>query len=350
MDDRAIECGINFLSFDRACTLVPPEYLSAYNWFQNHEGEKFPWLPMGKHAPELPVEIKLARQSGIHTPSYSQLNSKGAGKSRYALLIHSEGTVASPNSPYPDMDVVRRSDGTWTFDYCAYWVMPGKKVNQSYNGDLMNNLRDGVPVAVFVRYPKIGYINYGLAYVERYNPLTGMFTLHGPVSAEESNSDFCSIVPYEHLTEEEQQIFQEADKGDDRKRVLAEQVRREKQGEFRKMLMEAYSGTCAATGVDVPEVLQAAHIDPYRGKQSQVVTNGMLLRSDIHLLYDAHLLTVLPDKNVIRIGKRLEGTFYEQFSGRKIHVPKDPQLRPDETLLEMHLREFELVEKTLFVA
>ena len=350
MYDRIIECGVNFLSYDRACKLVPPEYLFAYDWFLEHEGEEFPWLPMGDHAPDLPVSIKLARQSGIHTPSYNSLESKGAGKSRYVLLVHSEGSAASPNSPYPDMDVVRRSDGTWTFDYCAHKPTPGKVVNQSYNGDMMNNLRDGVPVAVYIRYPGIGYINYGLAYVERYDAFTDMFTLHGPVSAEASNVDFCSVVPYEQLTEEEKQIFRAADDGDDRKKVLAEQVRREKQSEFRQALMSAYSGSCAVTGVDVPEVLQAAHIDPYRGKKSQVVTNGMILRADIHLLYDSHLVTILPEKKVMRISQQLENSYYAQLHGRRISVPEDPLLQPNDGLLDMHMREFESIEKRFFAA
>ncbi len=215
---------------------------------------------------------------------------------------------------------------------------------------MMNNLRDGVPVAVYVRYPGIGYINYGLAYVERYDSLTDMFTLHGPVSAEASNVDFCSVVPYEQLTEEEKRIFRDADDGDERKKVLAEQVRREKQGEFRRALMNAYSGSCAATGVDVPEVLQAAHIDPYRGKKSQIVTNGMLLRADIHLLYDAHLLTVLPENNIIRVNKQFIRSFYGQFNGQSIAVPEDPLLRPNDELLEMHMREFESVERRMSAA
>ena len=350
MDSIVIESGMNFLSFDRACKLVPPEYLYAYKWFQDHEGETFEHLPMGAYAPKLPVDIKLARQSGIHTPSYNSLDSKGDGKERYALFVHSEGSSASPNSPYPDMDVVRRPDGTWTFDYCAHRPTPGKRAIQNYNSEIMNNLRDGIPVAVYVRYPGIGYINYGLAYVERYNSITDMFTLHGPVSAEANNIDFCSIVPFDELTEEEKQIFEDADNGDDRKRVLAEQVRREKQSEFRKMLLDAYSGTCAVTGIDVPEVLQAAHIDPYRGKRSQVVTNGLLLRSDIHLLYDAHLLTILPEQHIIRTGTYLERSAYHQLDGSKIATPKDSNLKPSDDLLELHMREFESSERQIKAA
>lgn len=347
MGDRTIECGINFLSFERACKLVPPEYLHAYKWFQEHEGERFPALPMGQHAPKIPGGIKLARQSGIHTPSYKSLDSRGAGKPRYVLSIHSEGSSANPNAPYPDEDVIKREDGTWTFDYCAHKSSAGALTTQTYNGDMMNNLRDGVPVAVYVKYPRIGYINYGLAYVERYDTLTGMFTLHGPVSAERDNADFCSIVPYELLTEDEQRILRAADEGDERRRVLAEQVRREKQGEFRKNLMDAYGGACAVTSVDVPDVLQAAHIDPYRGRKSQIVSNGMLLRADIHLLYDAHLLTVLPESNIIRVSRPIIQSFYGELNGRKITVPEDPTKQPSDELLDAHRKEFEAIEKRL---
>lgn len=345
MNNQIIECGINFLSFDRVKQLVPPEYLHGYEWFLAHEGETFSCLPMGKHAPHLDVPIKLARQSGIHTPSYSELPSKGAGKERYVLSIHSEGSSANPDSPYPDMDVVRREDGTWTFDYCAHRMGKDSRTSQSYNEDMLNNLRDGVPVAVYVRYPKIGYINYGLAYVERYDPLTDMFTLHGPVSAEKNDVDFCSIVPFDQLTSEEQELFRCADDGDERKKQVAERVVREKQDAFRKALLEAYDGRCAVTGVDVPAVLQAAHIDPYRGRHSQVVTNGVLLRSDFHLLYDSHLLTVMPETNTVVTSKRLQNSFYAQFDGQKINTPRDPELKPNDVRLETHMREYYSIER-----
>lgn len=109
--------------------------------------------------------------------------------------------------------------------------------------------------------------------------------------------------------------------------------------------MEAYGGSCAVTNIDVPEVLQAAHIDPYRGNWSQVVSNGMLLRSDIHLLYDSHLITVLPETNVLVTSRRLENTFYAQFNGQKISVPKMPECKPDDRLLEIHMREYESIER-----
>ena len=65
---------------------------------------------------------------------------------------------------------------------------------------------------------------------------------------------------------------------------------------------------------------------------------------------DAHLLTVLPETNAIRVSKQLEGSFYGQFGGHKITVPDDPLLRPSDALLEMHMREFESVERRMSVA
>ncbi|HUZ56031.1 MAG TPA: HNH endonuclease [Streptosporangiaceae bacterium] len=55
-------------------------------------------------------------------------------------------------------------------------------------------------------------------------------------------------------------------------------------------LMAAYSGRCAVTGCTVQAVLEAAHLRPYRGPDSNVTGNGLLLRADIHTLLDLQLL------------------------------------------------------------
>ena len=340
-----IECGVNFLSLGRALGIVPPEFECAYDWFQEHEGEVIPSLPYGKNAPKLSSGIKLVAQRGIHSPNYKELASGGAGMRKYVLSIHSQYRTVDAARSYTDRDVIDRGDGTWTLDYCAHAPAFGSKLTDKSNVYLTNNLVDGVPVAVLMQLPDGSYMNYGLAYVERFDPATGMFTLHGPVSAESENADFCSIIPFELLTREEQGAFLAADAGDERKRVVAEQVRREKQAEFRRALMSAYSGKCAVTGTGVPEVLQAAHIDPYRGRKSQLVSNGLLLRSDIHLLYDSHLITVTPKDNVIRIGHSLGGSRYQRLEGLRVATPKDPALKPSDVLLDMHMRAFETVER-----
>ncbi|WP_205843618.1 HNH endonuclease [Nakamurella deserti] len=61
---------------------------------------------------------------------------------------------------------------------------------------------------------------------------------------------------------------------------------------FRGDLMDAYGYRCAITGCDVEVALEAAHIKPYRGPRHDRVDNGILLRRDLHALFDANLLGI----------------------------------------------------------
>ena len=57
----------------------------------------------------------------------------------------------------------------------------------------MNCLNDGLPIGLFIKDKNKKYKVMGLAFVERYNSATGMFTLHGPVNAKTvKNSSFIS--------------------------------------------------------------------------------------------------------------------------------------------------------------
>lgn len=347
MDNAIIECGINLLSYDRALELAPPEFKIGFDWYQSREGELFSKLPHRDQSIEHPSEITICADRGIHAPNYARLSSRGAGKPRYALAVHSQFNKQYQHGSYDDKDIIFRDDGTWIFDYSGHVPNPTTKAVEAGNQQLKNNLIDGIPVAVLIQQADGRYKNYGLAYVERYNAITNTFTLHGPVSAESNNKSFLSILPMEDLSEEEKDIFKSADEGDRRKRVLVEQIRRERQAEFRKALLSAYDGACAVSGVNIPQVLQAAHIDPYRGKQSQRVSNGVLLRSDIHLLYDSHLLTILPDSNIIKTSESLKNSVYGEMDGRRISLPKSSSLRPNNRLLDQHARIFEITQQRI---
>ena len=123
-------------------------------------------------------------------------------------------------------------------------------------------------------------------------------------------------------------------------RETIEHIRREGQQKFRSSLIDAYEGECAATGTNVQEVLQAAHIVPYRGSCSQIESNGILFRADIHLLYDSHLLSVEPDTHRIRLSKKIVNSSYSALRNRKIRIPKDNALRPDDHRLALHFQRF----------
>lgn len=116
--------------------------------------------------------------------------------------------------------------------------------------------------------------------------------------------------------------------------------RRLGQGAFRILVTDTYERQCAVTREHTLPVLQAAHIRPVTKAGEHLVTNGLLLRSDVHRLFDLGYVTITPDLK-FRVSNRLDedwrnGKIYYAYDGEEIHVPKDPARRPDAGVLEWH--------------
>lgn len=123
------------------------------------------------------------------------------------------------------------------------------------------------------------------------------------------------------------------DDTDARKRITKDVVARQGQAQFRTALMKAYEGRCAITGCDSPYALEAAHIRPYRGEHTNIVTNGLLLRADIHALFDLGLLAVDPTALTVVISDQLPGDHYKPLQGRPLNLPVNPGHHPSHALL-----------------
>lgn len=109
------------------------------------------------------------------------------------------------------------------------------------------------------------------------------------------------------------------------------------QGAFRVVVTEAYQRRCAITGEKTLPVLQAAHIKPYTQDGPHDVKNGLLLRSDLHTLFDDGYITLTNDL-FIEVSKRLNqdygnGKDYYKYHGYKL------QILPSATI-ELPSREF----------
>lgn len=124
---------------------------------------------------------------------------------------------------------------------------------------------------------------------------------------------------------------------DARTRVLRQIAERRGQVTFRRQLLAAYDGQCAVTGESAVQVLEAAHIRPYRGEQTNVVRNGLLLRSDIHTLFDLDLLGIDPQGCVV-ISPTLRDTSYASLHGKQATLPAATKSRPSKRLLAERLR------------
>lgn len=112
------------------------------------------------------------------------------------------------------------------------------------------------------------------------------------------------------------------------------------QGTFRLAVTGAYDGRCAVSHERSLPVLEAAHIRPFSDEGPQEVSNGLLLRADIHKLFDAGYVTVTPEHRFV-VSRRLEeqwenGKIYYAMEDRSILLPQNKEDRPSLELLRWH--------------
>ena len=112
------------------------------------------------------------------------------------------------------------------------------------------------------------------------------------------------------------------------------------QGAFRMMVTDSYQRRCAVTKEKALPVLQAAHIRPVTEGGRHLVTNGLLLRSDVHLLFDRGYVTITPDYEFVA-SRRLRDEFdngeeYFAMQGRELWLPGRAEDRPNREFLEWH--------------
>jgi hypothetical protein len=128
--------------------------------------------------------------------------------------------------------------------------------------------------------------------------------------------------------------FDPASIEDGRERLAREIAVRRGQPKFRACLISSY-GICAVTGCNVEAALEAAHIVPYQGEATNHPANGLLLRADIHTLFDLGLLAVDPDKLEILLSAELDGTEYENLRGQALKLGK-ASISPSKAALAKH--------------
>lgn len=112
------------------------------------------------------------------------------------------------------------------------------------------------------------------------------------------------------------------------------------QGSFRVLVTDAYDRRCAVSSERTLPVLDAAHIKPYSELGEHKVTNGILLRQDIHTLFDKGYLTITPDLK-IEVSRRIREEFengrdYYKYNGQPMRPPQNWMDRPSRDYLAWH--------------
>ncbi|MFC1947446.1 HNH endonuclease [Chloroflexota bacterium] len=112
------------------------------------------------------------------------------------------------------------------------------------------------------------------------------------------------------------------------------------QGSFRVLVTDAYERKCAVTRERTLPALDAAHIKPYSKSGQHAVNNGILMRRDLHALFDRGYITVSPTLNLEvshKIKEEYEnGRDYYRLHGTKIHIPADLDNHPSLDYIDWH--------------
>jgi putative restriction endonuclease len=233
--------------------------------------------------------------------------------------------------------------GGWLLEYHQEGPDPAARDAMFTNRGLMQCIADRVPVGVLreqgpARRHAAQYDVLGLALPVRWSDGRFYFESLNPkaVPVVDPVSDVLEAMARAEVDQETATQSEALDDDyDARLRIYRQIVSRQGQAGFRAALLEAYGGRCAVTGFDAAPALEGAHLRPYRGPGSNHVTNGLLLRADIHTLFDLGLLAPDPATRIIAVSKLLAGTQYAALSGYQLAEPTQPWQRPNQEALQI---------------
>src|ERR1017187_444750 len=290
---------------------VPAAHQNALQWFVEHRGQEVPWP-----TPLQDGTFLVNRPKGIHKPAGWE----------YALSVRQMMTGL-----YADGEPAIQPDGSWHYQYFQEGTDPALRDNYYTNVGLMACIRDWIPIGVFrqtLESPNPLYKVMGLAWVVEWRN-DGYFILEGLTPAEET-------LPIDSGPLVQDETIDSVSAGDARRRIQASIIQRQGQGPFRAGLLSAYEGRCAITSYDAASALEDAPIDPYADGGTNAFSNGILLRADLHTLFDQGLIAIDQESMSVLAGPSLSGTIYTSLAGKPIYQPLDPKARPSPIALAAH--------------
>ncbi len=296
---------------------ISTKHKIALQWFADNAGKEVPWPK------KLGEDILLfSKPKGIYKPKDSP----------YALSIRHV-----PNTHYKDEDPVFNPDGSWTYNYRQENQKDNKSANLLFtNRALQACMKDEIPVGVALKKsekPNVRYQILGLANVRSIQDGLVHLTSYVPKNKIQLIKNIDQLVPTA-LQDYDEPSFDPTSYIDGRDKTFRQIVQRRGQKRFRDDLLEIYKGTCVITGCKVKAVLEAAHITPYLGPHTNHPSNGLLLRADIHTLWDLGLIAINPESMQVEISNKLMGSDYAVYRGQKIKINLNYTLPSEKALAQ----------------
>lgn len=142
----------------------------------------------------------------------------------------------------------------------------------------------------------------------------------------------------EHVSQNNSTTTKDSIDFDTRKKILKPRVIREGQQSFRASVMKNYYNCCCITKCRIEDILEAAHISPYSGQNSNRLDNSLCLRVDIHRLFDRFLISIEPTNYTVAIHESLKNDpTYMELDGVKLTRGK---VHASKKLISQHYVEF----------
>jgi len=236
-------------NFNEIIKELPEMHRTALTWFFRNKDTEQTWpkpLPDGT--------LLASKAQGIYKPKWT----------KYCLSIRQ-----SLRSRYANKELQVRSDGTWSMVYAQEASDPRSRDADYANRSLITCMKDRVPIGVLKQIsetPEEGYF------------LVEGFAADGTVRGLESPQDLGALVTIREKEMDLARAFDPDNIIDAREKTLTSIIRRRGQPNFRQQLLEIYGARCAITNCNVEEALEAVHILPYKGPQTNHPSNGLLLR------------------------------------------------------------------------
>lgn len=305
----------------KALSTLPPDHVVRLRWYEDRIGREISFPE------EIGPGLHLAgKAKGIYKPKGSD----------YALSIR-----LNNSGPYQD-GFTWLNDGGWELRY-AQEGDPMRPPNELFtNRGLLKCMHNEVPVGVLEQVrtePRSRYLVRGLATPTGWSE--GVFTFRsvpiGTTRVLDTATAGLLAACRESTVTNPGAIDSAVDARIRSYRLIAQ---RQGQPQFRAELLAAYGSRCAITGCMTVEVLEAAHLLPYRGPHTNVVTNGLPLRADVHTLLDLQLIAIEPTTRKVVGSKHLPSDPYLAFIGEPLREPFRVANRPDTQVLESLWQEF----------
>lgn len=288
---------------------VSSQHYELLKWFETHAGELVPYSALDN------PNFKLVhRPKGIWKPANWD----------YALSVRE-----TLSSTYTDVPISNKSNGDW--DYLYHEETGGA----ARNNGLIRCMEDGVPVGVLIQQTGKPYVTYWVVGLGRITQFDGnWFSIEQWESASIGDPAIADteMARYETLQNE----FDPADVEQDRDVRLQAMRVRHGQGLFRSQLLKAYKKRCAFTNYSAVEALDAAHIIPYDGRVTNHPTNGLLLRADIHKLFDIGLVAVDTSSWTQIVSPQLSSSEYATYHRKALLLPDHLTMMPSVKALNLH--------------